>query len=342
MKKNQKKLSEPVKTKRSISSFLKRRPHRSFKMTRKRDYKRSLELPGNIAFTKYVFKTLWSNRNTFALLALVYGLVTLFLVGIASQDTYITLEDTLNTTSGEAFNSAIGGIGKAGLLFLSSITGNLSGSLSEGQQIYAGFALILTWLTTVWLLRNILAGHKVKLRDGIYNAGAPIFPTCLVALLFIVQLLPFAIALIIMYAASATGLLEGGAEAMLCWFAAGLLTIMSIYWIVSTFFALIIITLPGMYPMRAIRAAGDLVVGRRMRIILRFVWMFFVTILVWAIIMIPVIMFNSWLREVWSFAEGIPIIPILLLALSSLSIIWISSYVYLLYRKVVADDSDPA
>jgi hypothetical protein len=47
----------------------------------------------------------------------------------------------------------------------------------------------MAWLTTVWLLRNILAGHKIKLRDGIYGSGSPILPTFLVSLILIVDLM---------------------------------------------------------------------------------------------------------------------------------------------------------
>ena len=67
----------------------------------RRDYKRSLELPGYISFTKYVCKTLWSNKKIFILLALVYSVMTIFMVGIASQDIYSTLVDTLKSTSGD-------------------------------------------------------------------------------------------------------------------------------------------------------------------------------------------------------------------------------------------------
>lgn len=325
-----------------INNFLDRRPHRSLKLTRRRDYKRSLGLPGYFAFTKYVRQTIWKNRKTFILLALTYAIVTALMVGIVSQTTYSTLVDTLRTTSGDLFVGGWGEVSKAGLLFVTAITGGMSQSLTEVQQVYAGIIALLTWLTSVWLLRNILAGNKVKVRDGLYNAGAPILPTFIVALLFIVQLLPFALALIGYSAAATSGLLTGGVEAMLFWMAAGLLCLLSLYWITSTVFALIIITLPGMYPYQAIKTAGDLVVGRRLRILLRLLWMALTVIITWAIIMIPIILFDSWIKSVLPVINWLPLVPVVLLALTSLTVIWVSSYVYLLYRKVIADDSKPA
>lgn len=331
-----------LKLKNRAVSFLKRRPHRSFKWTRRRDYVRSLKMPGYFAFTNYVFKTIWKNRKTFILLAVVYAAITALMVGVASQDLYATLTDTIRTTSGGVFEGVWGEIGKSGLLFLTALTGGMSQSLTDVQQIYAGIITLMTWLTSVWLLRNIMAGHKVKVRDGLYSAGAPILSTFLVALLLIVQLLPLALALIGYSAAYASGLLTGGVEAMLFWLVAGLLTVLSLYWITSTIIALVVVTLPGMYPFRAIKTAGDLVVGRRLRILLRFLWMFAVAVVVWAVIMIPLILFDGWIKSVWPVINWLPTIPVVLLALSSLTIIWVSGYVYLLYRKVVADESAPA
>lgn len=331
-----------LKIKQNVKSFLKRRPHRSFRVTRRRDYTRSLKLPGYFAFTAYVRKTIWSNRRLFGLLIVFYILITIFMVGIASQDTYNTIKSTLDTTSGGVLNNSLGEIGKAGLLFVTAITGGLSQSLSDIQQVYTGIIMLIVWLTSVWLLRNILAGHKVRLRDGLYNAGAPIVSTFIVMILLLAQLLPFALVLIGYSAASTSGLLAGGVESMLFWIAAGLITMLSLYWITSTLFALVIVTLPGMYPFQAIKTAGDLVVGRRLRILLRLLWMALSTVVMWAIIMIPIIMIDSWIKGMWPAISWVPTVPALLLVLSALTVIWISSYIYLLYRKVVADDVDPA
>lgn len=330
------------KTKQHIMLFLNRRPHRSFRRTRRRDFIRSLKLPGYFAFTNYVRKTLWNHRKTFLLLALIYAVLTALMVGIASQDSFNTLTDTLRTTSGGLFVGGWGEIGKASLLFLTAATGGLSQNLTDVQQIYAVIIILLTWLTSVWLLRNILAGHKVKIRDGLYNAGAPILSTFLVALLLIVQLLPFALALIGYSAASTSGLLTNGVEAMLFWLATGLLTVLSLYWITSTMFALVIVTLPGMYPFQAIKTAGDLVVGRRLRILLRLLWLITSVLIAWAIVMIPLILLDSWFKSIWLVISWLPTVPVVLLALSALTVIWVSSYIYLLYRKMVADDSSPA
>ncbi len=329
------------KTKAKLKGYLGSRTHRSFQRTRRRDYVRRLGLPGYFSFTKYVAKTTWGYRKVMFFLTILYSALTVLMVGIASQDLYSTISKTLDTTSGDIFNGVLGQIGRSGLLFLTATTGGVSQSLTEVQQVYSSIIVLLTWLTTVWLLRNLLAGHKVKMRDGLYNAGAPIISTFMVALVFIVQLLPLALAVIGYSAASVTGLLAGGVEAMLFWIVALLLGVLSAYWVTSTFFALIIVTLPGMYPYQALKTASDLVIGRRLRILLRLVWMIFVTIVVWAFVMIPMILFDLWIKSIWGAISGVPIIPLTLLIMGAVTVIWISSYVYLLYRKVVDDDPKP-
>jgi len=321
--------------KKRFNSFINRRPHRTFRLTRRRDYVRPLVLPGYFSFTHEVTKLLWKNRKTFALLAVIYIFLYAVLVGMQSQDDYTTLGETLKTTGGDLFTGGWGAISQAGVLLMSEFSSGYSAQSSEAQQIFSVVIFLMAWLTTVWLLRNILAGHKVKLRDGLYNSGAPIFSTILIALLVAVQLIPIAIAFVGYSAALSSGLLAGGVASMLFWLSAGLLAVLSLYWITSTLFAMVIITLPGMYPYQAIKTAGDIMLGRRIKILFRWVWMALVVIVVSVIVLIPIILLDMGLKSLWPTLQGLPIVPIALLVWSALMTIWVASYVYLLYRKVV-------
>lgn len=325
-----------------VHAYKNRRPHRSFRMTRRRDYARSLKLPGYISFTNSVNRTLWQYRKVFVWLGILYAVLTIVLVGIGSQDTYLNLTDALYVVSTDVLDGDIGQLGQAVAILATIGAGGLTGTLTEGQQIYAVILTLLVWLTTIWLLRNLTAGHKVNMRDGLYSAGAPIIPTFIVAFALLVQLIPIGLVFVAYSAASASGLLAGGVEAMVFWVAAVMMGVLSLYWITSTFLALIIITLPGMYPMRALRVAGDMVVGRRIRILLRILWMIAVIAVTWIIVLIPVILLDGWLKGVWPQIEWIPIVPVVILLLGTLAVMWSSSYVYLLYRKVVDDDAQPA
>lgn len=330
-------------SKKRMSDFLSRRPHRSFRRTYRRDYVRSLELPGYWAFTNYVRKTLLNHRKTFVWLVVFYGALSVVMIGLASQDTYLTFTDTLREAGGGLFTGGWGEAGRASIVLLTGVTGAWSEPLTEIQQLYVVLIGLLTWLTAVWLLRAFLAGGVPRFRDGLYSAGAPIVPTLIVSLVIIVQLIPVAVAAAGLGAAIASGLIDaGGVEAMLFWMVIVALSALSLYWMTSTLIALVVVTLPGMYPFKAIKTAGDLVVGRRLRILLRLLWMALMIALAWLVVMVPIILFDAWLKSVLPAIDWVPLVPIIMVIMSSLSVVWSASYVYLLYRKVVDDDAAPA
>lgn len=327
---------------RRVRNFLIRRPHRSFRRTRRRDYVRSLKIPGYFAFTGEVWRLLWRHKKLFGLLVLFYAVISGIFVGISSQSSFTDVSKLLEESGKNILNGAWGEIGKAGLLLLSAASGSFAPQLSDVQQVYSIFIVLVTWLTTVWLLRAILNGHTPKLREGLYSSGAPIIPTFLVVILFFLQLAPFALAALGITVAFATDFLSNGIIGMIFWLVVGLLSVLSLYWISSTILALVIVTLPGMYPMQAVKAAGDLVVGRRLRILLRLVWLLLLIVLGWVLIMIPVILLNKWLVTLWPFINNIPLVPLAILVVTSLATVWSAGYVYLLYRKVVDDGAAPA
>lgn len=332
---NSKKKSFTARFKKQYRDFLKRRPHRTFQLTRRRDAVRPLELPGYISFTHEVNTTLWRYRKTFLLLAVVYALLYGVLVGIQSQDTLTQLSESLSEAGAEITDGSWGALEQAGALFVSIATSGVDTAATEVQQVFSVFVFVLVWLTSVWLLRNLLAGHKVKLRDGIYNSGSPIFAMVLILLLIAVQLIPVAVAAIGYSAALSSGLLAGGVEAMAFWVAAVFLGILSLYWMTSSLFAMIIVTIPGMYPYQAIKTAGDLVLGRRVKILLRWLWMILLITLAWGIVILGAVFLDTGLKSLWPALQAVPLIPLTILAMSSLAVIWASAYVYLLYRKVV-------
>ena len=122
---------------------------------------------------------------------------------------------------------------------------------------------------------------------------------------------------------------------MLFWIAAGLLALLSLYWITSSILALIIVTLPGMYPYRAIKTAGDLILGRRIKILIRWLWMALVVVVSWAVVVIPVILLDMWLVSAWPGLQWLPLVPFTIVVMGAVTAIWVSAYAYIVYRKVV-------
>ncbi len=323
-------------------NYLSRRPHRSFRRTRRRDYARSLKLPGYIAFTAHVLRTLGPHSKTFIALIVFSALSTGLLAGIASQETFTMLAGSLQEASQDILNGSSGEVQQAIALAVTAVTGGVSAQATESQQIFGVLIGILVWLTTVWLLRASLAGNKPSLREGLYNSGSPLIPSAVVFFLFLVQLLPAGAAIVGYSAAVNADFVVVGVIGALLGIVGLLLIVLSLYLVLSTFFALVIVTLPGMYPWQAIRAAGDLVVGRRLRLLYRLMWMVAIVAIVWMLVIVPIIVFSSWLQTTWQQTAFIPIVPLALLVMSSASTVFVSSYIYLLYRKVVEDDATPA
>ena len=323
--------------------FLNRRPHRTLKLTRRRDYRRSLKLPGYFAFTLYVWKVLWAHKWTFFWVWLVFVVLLVGFGLLGSQTVYDELGHLVTSSAQKGmFDGFFGNMNKAGVTLLTATTKGLSGTLTSGQQITLGAVGLYVWLTVVWLLRNFLGEKKVKFRDALYSAGAPIISTLLTVLILLIQLVPMGVAIIVTSSIWQSGVIQGGVESMALSVALIMIVLLSLYWVTSTFFAMVIVTLPGMYPLRAMVIAGDLVIGRRLRLFYRVLWLLVTLLSWWIVIMIPTIVFDSWIKSVFKQIAGWPIVPVVFMLLATFLIIWAASYIYLLYRKVVDDDASPA
>lgn len=322
-------------------AFLSRRPHRSFRRTYRRDYVRSLKLPGYVAFTFYVWRTLYRHWRTFGLLVLFYAALLIAIGAVTSQDIYDQVSTLLKESSSDLFGAGIGKVGQAGLLAASTfLTGPTD--LSVDQQIYVGISLLFAWLATVWLLREYLLGRKPRLRDGLYNSGSPVLATLVVLGVLVVQFLPVGFTALAYAGLASVGILSEGFGSMIFWLLATTIAVLVLYWTTSTLIALVVVTLPGMYPMRALRASSDLVVGRRLRILYRWLWAVLTILVAWAIVVIPVILLDTAAKSAWPAVKGLPVVPYVGALMTAATTIWFAAYVYLLYRKVVDDDAKPA
>lgn len=314
-------------------AFMKRRPHRSFFLTRKRDAARSMKIPGYFAFTHQVWQIIWANKGLFIKFILLYMVLSLLIVGTLSQDNYIALRDQLNSAS-EGL-----GAGELALLFVGAMTSGSGEEATIASQVLAGLLLLLGWLIVVWILRRRMAGDTIKLRDALYSAGSPIIATFALLLIMVLQLVPFALALLAYSALSGVGLINWSIdiENMAAWCALAAMAVMTIYWMTTSFIALVIVTNPGIYPFQAIRMAGDIVVGRRLRIMLRLLFMALPMVIMWLALLLPIIWLDDFLKIDW-----LPLVPLMVLTLSTVTLTWVASYIYTMYRKLIDDNAPPS
>ncbi len=298
-------------------------------------------MPGYIGLTVDVSRFLRRHWKTFLLLSLMYAVLLVFVGAITSQDTYSQISSLLKESGANLFGEGIGKIGEAGLLAVSAFA-TWPSSLGTDQQIYVALILLFVWLVTVWLSREFLQNRHPKLRDGLYNAGAPQLSTMVVLLVLIVQLLPLAIVALVYGALKSVSILDGGFGNMLFWVFTIAVATLSLYWITSTIIALVVVTLPGMYPGKALRISSDLVVGRRVRVMSRLLWGLAVVFLLWMIVIIPAVLLDTVVKSTWSGLANVPFVPYVGAMMSAGSVVWYATYVYLLYRRIVDDDAKPA
>lgn len=321
--------------------FLARRPHRSFRLTRRRDYTRSLQVPGYIAFTLYVTRMLREQWKVFLPIALLYGAIMIALGAITSQETYATLSGLLSGASEELFSGGPWQLAQAGLIAIGTFA-STGTTVSADQGVYLAFSIMFVWLATVWLLRERLAGRSPKVRDGLYNSGAPILSTVGVLLVMVVQFFPIGIAMLLYAGLSTLGLVSEGFGSMLFWLFASVVACLVAYWVTSTIIALVVVTIPGMYPLRALQLSGDLVVGRRLRIMFRLVWGLFLSMLGWILLLLVSILVDELIKNVFPDIADISLVPYISVFAGAAATVWFAAYTYLFYRRVVDDDAKPA
>ena len=313
--------------------------HRSFRRSYREDYERPFEAPGLLAHAVDSFKMLFRNWRLFLPLILLVALLNIALVGLMSEETYVTFQNSLDETAQDIKAGELGTFARSGLLLISTITtGGLSQGMTESQQFSAVILFLVTWLVTIYLVRQRLAGHKLKLRDGLYNALAPFISTLIVVGVIFIEAIPLMVVVITYSAAVATDFLSTPFYALIYFIFAALLTILSVYLISSSLIALIAVSAPGLYPLVAVHTASDLLAGRRIKFIIRVVYLFFVLVVVWVFVMLPLIALDLVLKKAIPALQGIPVVSFELLLMTCFSTVYATIYLYLFYRRLLDYD----
>ena len=307
-------------------------PHKSFKRSYREDYIRDTKVPGIMYHIFKSFGMIFKNWRLFLPLLIIVVLLNVFFVGLMSESNYVQFQDILDDTSEQVAGGNIGSVAKAGLILVSTIsTGGLSGESSEAAVTFGVLIFLIIWLTTIFLLRHLMAGHKVKLRDGFYNAMTPLISTFLVFVVVLFQCIPIFLLIIAYSAAVQTEFLSTPFYALVFFVFAAIMILISVYLLSSSLMAFVAVSAPGLYPMRALNAASEMMMGRRVRLILRLIALILALGIVWVVIMMPLILFDMWMKS-FEWTEGIPFIPICLTTMTCFTSIYVTTYLYLYYR----------
>ncbi len=312
--------------------------HHSFRRSYREDYHRDFEAPGVMSHATTTLKIVFKNWRIFLPLLAMVVLANIILVGIMSESTYETVQDSLDQSYEALKDGELGRFAKAGLLVVSTVTsGGLSNSMTEVQQLFAIILTVTLWLTTIYYLRHLLAGKKPRFRDGIYNAMTPMYSTLCTAVLVFIHMIPLFIFVIVYSAAVQTDFLSTPLYAFVFWLFSLLLITLSCYLLPGSILALVATSVPGIYPMAAINATTDLIQGRRMQFILRILFMVLFLAVIWVIVMLPLTYLDLILKENILSGSELPIIPLALQIMTTFSVIYATSYIYLFYRRMLDD-----
>lgn len=305
-------------------------PHRSFYLTTRGKSIRRIKMAGYLRFQLEVWRLIWDNRKLFGRFVCLIFAFLIIIYGVGSQSNYIDMRDTLNETDMANW------VRIPALMAQAAVRGV---SLSDtSMQLIMAFILIMAWLIMVYLVRKVYSGNKPKLRDGLYNAGAPILSVITLLFCMLFQLLPLAIAVFAYNSMSNVGIINNGIaiENMAAWLVMFLLFTLTVYWMVTSILSMITVTIPGIYPMKAYFETSRLVSGRRLKILVRMAIMILPLALVWLISLGIAIPIDNVIK-----LDSVSLIPPLVMLLIAFSVVWLVSYLYLLYRRILDSPLQP-
>lgn len=293
---------------------LTKKQHRS---KAKKQVRQLKPLPGSFRLTWDVLLAIRRYWRTLGGIVTVYLLLNiLFASGIGNiSASFDIIKEDLKTSSSDGLWRAAAGF--TSLVGSSGTSGSPTGSTLQSALF------VLASLVIIWALRHLMAGQLVSVKQAYYKSMAPLIPFLLVLVVIIIQLLPVTIGAGILAAVATSVFTDTTIATIVTSILFVMLAGWSLYMVSASLFALYIVTLPDMEPRQALRSARELVSFRRLAVIRKIFFMPIFILAVMAAIIVPLILYAS------------AIVPAVFYVLSMLSILFIHTYLYSLYRSLL-------
>lgn len=279
-----------------------------------------VKLPSAFKIFKSSIIILKQNWKLFLGITLVYAALTLILVrGFSGSVNVSELKNSLTSTL--KGNNQL----SVGVTLFGTLLGSSNAAATEIAGLYQTILVIIVSLSSIWALRQVHANPKTKLkiRDAFYKSTHPLIPFILVLLVVGLQLVPMLIGAAIYTAVINNDLAVSGIEQLLWGLMLFLTAVASLYMITSSVFALYVVTLSNMTPMKALRSARELVRYRRWMVLRKILFLPFALLLITAVLIIPLIIVLPVIAG-WVY-----------FVLSIIAIVIVHSYMYSLYRELL-------
>ncbi len=305
----------------STARRLKQPDYTSLKLNKR--IRHPVKLPSAWRLTKLTLQLLWQHKRLFIGITLLYGIFNLVLVQGLSNTTDLTslkasLQHALGGNSGALTSS---------LTVFAVLIGSSGNTSSQTGGAYQLFLVLMVSLATIWALREVMAGAPVRVRDAYYRGMYPLIPFMIVLVVIGLQLIPLAIGATVYNIVIANGIAVYAAEQFLWALLFGLLSLLSVYMISSSIFALYIVTLPDMTPLKALRSARALVRHRRWTVLRKVLALPVILLVLAAIIMLPIILTITGVAQ-WIF-----------FLISMFAVAVTHGYLYTLYRELLREQN---
>jgi len=266
-----------------------------------------------------VFGVIKKNYKILGALLLVYGaMFFIFAQGISSVDISSLKQDISEDLSIEP-DSVGGKLLLAGLIFESS------GAQDDAGATFMLIINIIVSLAMIWILRHIWLKKKTNLKEAFYKGMYPLVQYISVLAIGLIQLLPAIIGIYLLGIALQDVLISmpeivGGYIVLLV-----LPSAMSLYLLMTTIFALIVVTIPEMTPMEAYRASKDLVKGKRAYVAKHFLLLLLIMTIAIALLLLISIAVLPATAPFIGFVSSVVVMPLL------------AVFTYTLYRSLVGE-----
>ena len=292
--------------------------HRNFRLS-KRSIKSPKPLPKIKTLVKDPSKLVWQNKKLFAGLTLVYSVLSfIFIKGLGSAFDLVNTKQQLQ----DYFGNSIKDLQTSFILF-NHLVGSFNGQLGEVGGTYQLFLSIIVILATIWICRQLFNGEKPKVKEALYKAMYPIIPLIITLFIITLQLIPAAIGNFLFSTVLTQGLAVTFLEKAIWFLIFILLNVLSLYMVTSSIFAISIVTLQDLTPLKALRSARELVLHRRLGVFGRLLVLPILGLLVFGLIFMPLVLFAPVVAE-----------PLFLIA-SSFGLIFGVVYMYNFYRLLL-------
>lgn len=258
-------------------------------------------------------------RLFLGIVAIYAALSIIFVGGIGGSGDLASVKSALS----DATNGHLDQV-SVGLTLFTFLIGSAGTAAGQAAGAYQVVLLLLISLVLIWALRHVyIKETNTHIRDAFYEAPQPLVPFVLVLCVVGLELLPLILGVIAYDFLVSYGILVDGLEHVVCVLAVLLLAVLSLYMVCSSIFALYVVTLPDMTPVKALRSARELVRYRRFAVLRKLLFLPIVLVVVLAVILIPIALFAT------------PVATVALFVVTMLGVPVIISYGYELYRELL-------